>query len=396
MFKSVPSKSPPQGLIISPYHAQSHANWVKQLQRILSFIEWRVLTLSPRFFNWRVRGNPLALLYEGDNIRLFQGLDLMIATSMTDLATLRGLMPSLHDVPTAIYFHENQFAYPSQDRNSETRLLEAKMVSLYSALSGETVVFNSEFNRATFLDGARQMLSDFPDHAPLSCVDLIAEKSVVIPVPLSDALASVAPPMSGSGTTVGRRPLAVAWNHRWEHDKGPDRLVKVLELVKQRSLDCQFFIFGQQFRVIPPALRQLTAAFKNQIAHLGYIADERAYYRKLAQCDVVLSTALHDFQGLAVLEALRLGCIPLVPDRLAYREFIPSQYRFPSMIDDLQAECECVVERLAVYQRLLTQSQLPQTPAIPQLEDSVLRVKYEALINRLLAYSRPIGDSDTI
>ena len=78
--------------------------------------DWRSLTLSPRHFSWRIRGNPLALLYEDDNAAEIAQADLVVATSMTDLASLRGLCPTLTKIPNIIYFHENQFAFPETGR----------------------------------------------------------------------------------------------------------------------------------------------------------------------------------------------------------------------------------------------------------------------------------------
>ncbi len=48
--------------------------------------------------------------------------------------------------------------------------------------------------------------------------------------------------------------------------------------------------------------------------------NKREYQALLQQSNVVLSTALHDFQGIAVLEGVAAGCIPVVPNRLAYPE----------------------------------------------------------------------------
>ena len=48
----------------------------------------------------------------------------------------------------------------------------------------------------------------------------------------------------------------------------------------------------------------------------------------LCQGDVVVSTANHEFYGMAVLEAVRAGCRPLVPDRLAYRELFAPEFRY--------------------------------------------------------------------
>lgn len=48
----------------------------------------------------------------------------------------------------------------------------------------------------------------------------------------------------------------------------------------------------------------------------------------LCQGDVVVSTANHEFYGMAVLEAVRAGCRPLVPDRLSYRELFAPEFRY--------------------------------------------------------------------
>ena len=48
------------------------------------------------------------------------------------------------------------------------------------------------------------------------------------------------------------------------------------------------------------------------------------------QADVVVSTALHDFFGAAVVEACYCGCFPVLPRGLSYPELIP---------DDLQRVC---------------------------------------------------------
>jgi hypothetical protein len=51
---------------------------------------------------------------------------------MVDLATLRGLIPDLAQIPSVLYFHENQFAYPAGQQRKEN--VEPVLVPLYSAL----------------------------------------------------------------------------------------------------------------------------------------------------------------------------------------------------------------------------------------------------------------------
>ena len=102
-------------LLLSAYAAHSHVHWQRCLLNMFPDWEWRVLSLPPRHFSWRVRGNALYWSLE-ERESLERDYDLLIATSMVDLATLRGLVPALTALPSLLYFHENQFDYPQQEQ----------------------------------------------------------------------------------------------------------------------------------------------------------------------------------------------------------------------------------------------------------------------------------------
>lgn len=52
------------------------------------------------------------------------------------------------------------------------------------------------------------------------------------------------------------------------------------------------------------------------------------YYDLLAQCRVTVSNSRQETFGYAMLEAAALGSVPIVPDRLSYREMYPEEWRF--------------------------------------------------------------------
>ena len=55
---------------------------------------------------------------------------------------------------------------------------------------------------------------------------------------------------------------------------------------------------------------------------------KRRYYEMLAKSKICLSFSLQETFGIAMVEAVLLGCIPLVPDRLSYQEMYPRCFRY--------------------------------------------------------------------
>jgi glycosyltransferase involved in cell wall biosynthesis len=342
-------------LLLSAYDAHSHRRWREGLVAAFPEWDWTVLTLPPRNFAWRIRGNSLSWAF-GERALLERPFDLLVATSMTDLSTLRGLVPALTRLPTLVYCHENQFAYPLA--RQQPGRVESMMVNLYTLLAADRVAFNSGWNRASCIDGVQGLLNKMPDAVPRGVVAHIAAKSVVLPVPLeTDWFAADAARAAGD-------PLSIVWNHRWEYDKAPERMFAALLRLQQAGMDFRVHVLGQQFREHPAVFADMHASLGARIGAWGMLQDVADYRRILQQSDIVLSTALHEFQGLAVQEAVACGCVPLVPDRLAYPDFFAAPYRYPSYVDD----CEC--ESAAIAGRILQwcgSDGVQGLPAVPDL-----------------------------
>ena len=331
--------------------------------------QWTGLSLPPRHFSWRVRGNPL-YWSQVERQTLEQDHKLLIATSMVDLATLRGLVPALAAVPSALYFHENQFEFP-QHREQHS-LLEAQMVSLYSALAADRLVFNSAFNRDSFLEGCERLLSRLPDFVPPGIVSGLASRATVLPVPLLPAAAA---------EPWGWKPgpsLRLLWSARFEHDKGGEGLQRILQGLETSGLDYQLAVTGQQFRNSPPVFSRIEREFAHRLVQFGYVESGSQYRALQAGADLVLSTADHEFQGLAVMEAVAAGCAPVVPDRLAYRELYPSRFRYVSRPQQPQEEAEAAVALIRQFG-----AEKPVPPAMEQYSIAALRPRYETLLRSL-------------
>lgn len=335
-------------LLLSGYDAGSHRRWREQLVAALPEFQWHTLALPPRFFRWRIRGNPLSWL---EDSLLQEPWDLIVATSMVDLATLKGLNPNLACTPALLYMHENQFAYPDSGRQHSSA--EPAMVNLYSALAADRVLFNSGWNRDSFLDGAYQFIDRMPDRLPAGMTARIHEKSHVLPVPIEDRL------FVSRSESLNLTTPHLLWNHRWEYDKGPERLLALLRELARRQQPFRLSVVGEQFRRQPPAFGQIRQEFGAQIVCWGYQESREDYDRLLAGADVVISTATHDFQGLAMLEAMAAGCLALAPRRLAYPEYVPAAQCYSSHEDDVEAEAAAAADCL---QTLVHQQPQPIMP----------------------------------
>lgn len=363
-------------LLLSAYDAHSHRRWRTGLVAAFPEHDWCVLTLPPRYFNWRIRGNGLSWAF-CERERLAQPWDLLIATSMTDLATLKGLVPELAGVPTLVYCHENQFQYPAG--REQTLRLEPRMVNLYSVLAADRVLFNSAHNRDSLLAGVQDLLGKMPDAVPPGIVERIRARSHVLPVPLE------ADWFAGESARPGPAgPFTIVWNHRWEHDKAPERLFQALLQLRAAGVDFRVHVIGQQFREVPPVFAGMRRELAGQLGEWGLVRDPADYRALLRRSHVVLSTALHEFQGLAVLEAVAAGCIPVVPDRLAYPEWLGPDWRYPSFPDDAQRECAELARHLVQLAQQHACGELPAAPDISGLSWSRLRPDYASeLADRL-------------
>lgn len=66
------------------------------------------------------------------------------------------------------------------------------------------------------------------------------------------------------------------------------------------------------------------------------------YYKLLAKSKVVVSYALQENFGFGVNEAVSLGCIPVLPNKLVYPEIYPKEYLFDSFDESVRLTLDAV------------------------------------------------------
>jgi len=296
--------------LLSAYRSDSHAAWADWLVTTFKDFQWFKLELPGRHFRWRIRGNPLSWLQHLPE----ETPDLILATSMVDLATLKGLHPRLANIPCIYYFHENQFAYPVSKQ--QVKSVEPKMVQLYGALAADKLLFNSAYNRNSFLEGVEQLLKKLPDEKPVNVAGILKSKSDILPV--------VIKPIEENQQ---KNKKLILWNHRWEYDKAPQVFVDALLKLNKINPDFELALLGGRPAINPDTLLEIEQKLADKIIANGKVTKED-YRKHLSQAAIIVSTAIHEFQGLSVLEAISAGAAPLVPDDLCYREQYPEEYRY--------------------------------------------------------------------
>lgn len=377
-----------KALLLSAYDAHSHGIWRENIKAMFPDIEWVELLLPARYFPWRVRGNSLSWAFNHRDV-LTDNYDLLLSTSMTDLSALRGFVPEISSIPSIVYFHENQFAYPHNPDPLAQRInvVEPQILSLYTALCADHVVFNSEYNRRSFLDGANALIKKLPDHVPEGLLHCI-EQASVIPVPLDDAL------FSNSLSEKDSEALVIVWNHRWEYDKGPQLLLGIVQALIARAVPFRLHLLGQRFRAAPAEFEQLRSLLERHYAtseiqpgRIGFIENKEEYYQCLRNADVVLSTAVHDFQGLSILEATALGCAPLAPNSLVYPEYLPAQCLYQDCVQ-LHNRSSNAVDILQQWSQLKREGKTLPKPSLQAFRQVNLRDAYTALFATALGKKR--------
>ncbi|MEM6990545.1 MAG: DUF3524 domain-containing protein [Myxococcota bacterium] len=308
-------------LYVEPYEGGSHASFTRALHACVP-AQWTALTLPARHWKWRMRGSAVWAALSHPDIVAGE-YDAVWASSYVPLAELLALCPALRGVPAILYFHENQLAYPAQHGAAPERDHHYGVTQMVSALAATRCVFNSAFNRDSFLEAGAALLRRMPDAIPPGWIEAIAARSEVLGVPVS--VADVAPPAGPAPAASG--PL-ILWSHRWEHDKNPEAFFDALRHLDAAGVPFRVAVCGQRFRRVPEVFALARAQLGERIEHWGYLDTREDYVALLQRCDIAISTARHEFFGLAMLEATHHGARPLVPDRLAYPELFGPEYRY--------------------------------------------------------------------
>jgi len=300
-------------LALNPYAAGSHRAFLEGW-RAHSTHSFSVLELPGRHWKWRMRhaawtlaGRARDLVAGGDRF------DAVVTTDMLDLPAWRGFAPpELRSLPTASYFHESQFSYPAP--HDGPRDLHFAFTNLMSAAIADEVWFNSSWHQAQLVQSCEELIARVPDHPPTDALERLRGHCAVLYPGFSLERRGEMEKVAGIGD------CHILWAARWEQDKGPADFFAALQLLADRGGQFRVSVIGQSSPREPPLFARAREWLGDRVVDWGWQESRADYERVLRAADVVVSTAGHEFFGIAMVEAVAAGAFPLLPQRLAYPE----------------------------------------------------------------------------
>ena len=352
-------------LLVEPWESGSHLAWATGYQAS-SRHEVHIVGLPGELWRWRLRGGALPLADKISNWIERNGQpDLLLVSGLVDVAELVGLTRRslAPDVGVVIYQHESQLVYPVANGNFDQG---AALRNWMSWCAADLVLFNSYHHLRAVGDALPGFVTNLPDKTHLPMLDHVLSRFEVFPVgvdlthvtdldPVRPAETTRRPrrrpkrsdstrsrERNGSSSSGDETPLdqfatsalsaarrsgppVILWPHRWERDKDPGAFLAGLDKVVAAGLEFRLVLAGQD----PPGGSAQAVAERDEAERrfgswtlVSGELERDEYLAALARCDLVVSCARHEFFGVAVVEAVASGCVPLLPNALSYPELI--------------------------------------------------------------------------
>ncbi|KAA3611007.1 MAG: DUF3524 domain-containing protein [Calditrichaeota bacterium] len=297
---------------VESFYGGSHKSFLDGLEKYSSH-EIETFTLPARFWKWRLRTS--ALYFAEQIANDLPHYDLLVTTDMINLAELKALTG--YTGPSVMFFHENQLTYPRVgDQSADFHFVVTNFVS---ALTADINLFNSQFQLNKFSTELRGFQNRIPEFIPVMGHDKIMRKSKVVYMGCDFSHFKNAPGKENNTPHI-------LWNHRWAFDKQPGVFFKTLYKLADENIPFKLIILGENHQVHPKEFLEAKDRLNERIVHFGYVDTEEDYAHFLNLSDIVVSTAIQENFGFAVVEAMFAKTLPLLPNRLCYPEVLDSKF----------------------------------------------------------------------
>lgn len=319
-----------------------------------------------------MRGAALHFAREMPALQEYAGL---ITTDLMSLSDLKMLMGAQLP-PALVYYHENQITYPLAQ--GESRDVQFGFTDITTALAADRVLFNSQTHFEEFFTALPGFIKLMPECHPLWVIDTIRAKAGCLHpgCRFSPGAPTLAEPKAG--------PPLIIWNHRWEFDKNPDDFFVALDKMLAQGLEFRLALLGENFQKVPKPFLQAKQRLGERIVCYGYEKSRAAYQQWLQKGAIVISTAHQENFGISMVEAIRHGCLPLLPDRLAYPEILPPDFH-DRFLYTSQRDLEQKLARLLTDYDKFKDCRRPLAAAMETYAWSLMAPRYDLELEKLVA-----------
>ena len=334
-------------LYVEPYFADSHQQWIESYKKHSAHAV-DILKLPGNKWKWRMHGGAITLAEMFNTSR--KKYDLILCSDFLNLPVFKSLcLKKIKGTPIAIYFHENQLAYPWSKDDQDISLkrdLHYYYINQTSAMTSDWNYFNSNYNLESLKEGLKRYLKKMPDFQNIDTIDSISNKSSVL------HLGCDLSKYNQHKKEYRNQKPVILWNHRWEYDKNPELFFNTLFKIKDMEIDFSLVILGEKFSSSPEIFKKAEKKLKDNIIHLGYCKSFKDYANWLWKSDIAPVTSNQDFFGISVVEASYCNVYPILPDRLSYRELF-NKVKNPSIFYKNEKQLlKIIVDSIRNYENL--------------------------------------------
>lgn len=305
-------------LLIEPWLNGSHQAWAEGYATH-SGHEVHLVAHEGAFWRWRLRGGAVTLAERAGAVVAEHGPpDVVLASSMLDVPAFLGHSRAwVGAVPVALYLHETQ---PARAALTGEALDDDMAYRNWSSmLAADHVFVNSAFHRDALFGALPDLLGRPPDHRHDHRLDDVRARSTLLPVGVDVAAVHAARSGPDEGAPI------LLWSHRWDHDKAPELFFRALRRLDHEGVDFRVALVGANARGDPREFVEAEERFGDRLVHAGHLP-RAEYVELLGRSSVVVSTAVHEFFGIAMVEAMAAGAVPLLPHALSYPEVVPDRF----------------------------------------------------------------------
>jgi len=335
-------------LYIEPYYADSHRSWIESYSTH-SRHDIEILKLPGNKWKWRMHGGAITL---ADEFMARKNIyDLILCSDFLNLPVFISIAKKkIAATPVAMYFHENQIAYPWSDHDPDIALrrdVHYHYINHTSAMVSDWNFFNSAYNLNSFIGGLGTYLKRMPDHQNISSIEKIKNKSSVLH--LGCELSRF-----DSHTIQNKKNKipTILWNHRWEYDKNPELFFRTLFKIKELGVDFHLILLGEKFSSSPAIFNTAIEKLGDNIVHQGYCTSFEDYAKWLWRADIIPVTSNQDFFGISAVEAVHCGTYPILPKRLSFPEIFDEERNSEIFYNKDSELIEKIMKALKNYEKL--------------------------------------------